>query len=495
MGARLQSGTASYPGTARTNAEGYRLDELGRPVAWEPQPGPQRWLLSAWAEEILFGGARGGGKTYGILGDWVQHAGENGKHARGIIFRRTYPEFEEVLEQTQRIFPLLGARYKIQRKIWTFPNGATLKLRYLLRDKDASGYQSQQYTWMAFEELGNWASSTPIDALKGCLRSPHGIKVRWVATANPGGVGHNWIKARFITPAPALTPFQDTVTGVWRVFIPSKLEDNPILLKGDPGYVDRLRGVGADWLVAAWLSGDWDVVAGGMFDDLWKTSIHVIAPFEIPKTWKIDRAFDWGSTKPFSVGWWAESDGSEVPPTAAAKAAGLPGTIYKKGSLFRIGEWYGWNGKKPNEGTRMLAVDVARGIRQREQNMKLWIQAGPADPSIFATENGNNIANDMALPPGSIRWEPADAKPGSRKTGWERCRKMLKAATVWPMEEPGLFCFDTCRQFIRTFPTLARDMKDPDDVDSDGEDHIGDETRYRVMHNRGSVTMQKITGF
>lgn len=483
----VQGRTGGQAGRHRQRPAGRRpAQEAERKVAWQPQPGPQTWLLTSIIEEILFGGARGGGKTYGILGDWTGHAGRNGRHARGILFRRTYPEFEEVLEQSHQIFPLLGARYKIQSKTWKFPNGASLKLRHLERDKDASRYQGHQYTWMGFEELGNWPSATPIDALKACLRSPHGIPVRWVATANPGGVGHNWIKARFITPAPALTPFQDPVTKVWRVFIPSKLEDNPILAKGDPGYVDRLRGVGADWLVEAWLSGNWDIVAGGMFDDIWKSDRHVIPAFEIPKGWRIDRAFDWGSTKPFSVGWWAESDGSQAP----------NGKIYPKGTLFRIAEWYGWNGKKPNEGLRMLAVDVAKRIREMETTMKLSgrVQSGPADPSIFAAENGVCIATDMAMPPGMIRWEAADAKAGSRKTGWERMRKLLKASLQHPMEEPGLFCFDTCRQFIRTVPTLPRDPKDPDDVDTDAEDHIGDETRYRTMWVRRVVKEQKFVG-
>jgi len=438
-------------------------------------------------DEILFGGARGGGKSYGILGDWVQHASRYGNNARGILFRKTYPEFEEILDQSERIFPFLGARYRVSSKSWRFPDGALLKFAYLERDQHASRYQGKQYTWMGFEELGNWPNSTPIDALKACLRSPHGVPVRWVATANPGGVGHNWIKSRFILPAPALTPFHDPTTDTWRTFIPSKLQDNPILMQADPRYADRLRGVGAEWLVEAWLSGNWDIVAGGMFDDIWKIDRHVLPAFPIPKTWKIDRAFDWGSTKPFSVGWWAESDGSPAP----------DGRQFKKGTLFRIAEWYGWNGKKPNEGTRQLAVDVARGIREREKAMGFKVLNGPADPSIFGTENGNNIAADMALPsahhPGVV-WERGEAKPGSRKTGWEKIRKMLQASLTTPMEDPGLFVFDNCRQFIRTVPTLPRDAKDPDDVDSDAEDHIGDETRYRVMHRHHTVKPQKMVG-
>lgn len=450
-------------------------------VAWRPQPGPQTFLLQCPYDEIFYGGARGGGKTSGLLGHWAKHAQHGGRHARGILFRRTYPELEEVLAQALELYPKLGAFYSVQRRCWSFPNGAQLKLRHLQRDLDHVKYQGHQYTWMGWEEITNFPSPVPIDSLKACLRSAHGVRCQWLATGNPGGAGHNWVKARFIDPMSPLRPFRDPLSGAVRVFIPARLADNQILLQKDPGYVDRLKASGPPWLVKAWLDGLWDIVAGGMVDDLWTSAVHVLEPFPIPAGWLIDRAFDWGSSKPFSLGWWAESDGGRAP----------NGRVYPKGTLFRIAEWYGWSGK-PNEGLRMLAVDIARKGREMEQRAGWRVQPGPADPAIFAVENGVCIADDMARL--GLPFEPADAGPGSRKTGWERVRRYLNAARQSPMEEPGLFVFETCRQFLRTVPVLPRDLRDPDDVNTESEDHIGDETRYRVMFQRRVVKAQKLVG-
>ena len=239
----------------------------------------------------------------------------------------------------------------------------------------------------------------------------------------------------------------------------------------------------------AWLNGSWDFVAGGMFDDVW-TPRNVVPPFDVPSSWRIDRAFDWGSAKPFSVGWWAESDGSDL----ELRDGRVVSTV--RGDLFRVQEWYGWT-KRANDGLRMLAVDVAKGIVEREllwgwrKDDRCRVRAGPADSSIFTVENGVSIALDMEKPVRiggriykGIKWLPADKRPGSRKTGWEMVRKMIKGVQPEPgrpRETPGLFVVgERCEQFLRTVLSLPRDEKDLDDVDTDAEDHIGDETRYRV---------------
>jgi hypothetical protein len=254
------------------------------------------------------------------------------------------------------------------------------------------------------------------------------------------------------------------------VYIPSRLEDNQALTENDPDYWKRVEAsaAGNEALLKAWRDGDWDIVAGGMFDDLWKRKKHVIKPFEIPDSWKINRTFDWGSSKPFCVLWWAESDGTGAP----------NGTTYARGTVFLIAEWYGCT-KRPNEGLKMLAVDIAKGIKEREEKMPWTVQPGAADSSIFDAENGVSIADDMAKQ--GVKWLPADKSPGSRKIGWERIRRYLKAATQFPMEGPGLFVWDTCPHWIRTVPVLPRDPDNMDDVDSDAEDHAGDTTRYRLM--------------
>jgi hypothetical protein len=466
-------------------------------VVWQAQPGPQAALISCPIEDIFFGGARGGGKTDGSLGDWLSHQEEAGGFARGIFFRRTYDELEEALDRATELFTPLGARYKASKRVWIFPNGARLKFRRLERDRDASRYQGHQYTWVCFEELTQWASADPVDKLRACLRNGKApVQKRFLATGNPGGVGHNWVKARYIDPAPPFTPFFDSDQEVWRVFIPSRLDDNLALQQNDPDYWKRVKASagGNEALLQAWRFGNWDIVAGGMLDDLFRRGVHVLKPFPVPASWYVDRSFDWGDSKPFSVGWWAQSDG-----TPAALADGQV-RHFPRGTLFRIGEWYGCVAGKPNKGLKLLAPDIAKGIKEREAKLgcvaKERIKPGPADGMIFDTgkiENTRSLADVMSA--NGVRWTQADKSPGSRKVGWQRLREYLSAALpkydpeerLLPMEAPGLFVFENCTQWIRTVPVLPRDESDTDDVDSDAEDHAGDETRYRLLARRGQV--------
>lgn len=237
----------------------------GRPIAWAPQPGPQTWLMSCPIEDVLFGGARGGGKSDALLGDWLAHADRYGGHAAGIIFRRSVPQLEELFKRAQQIFPLVGASWIVGKQTWRFLNGATLKFRWLDRDQDADNYQGHSYTWVGADEIGVWPDPAPIDKLRATLRSAAGVPCVMRATANPGGIGQQWINERYIKPAPALTPFYDSERKVWRVFIPSNLRDNKILMRADPNYMDRIASSGPPWLVRAWLDGDWTASSGDSF--------------------------------------------------------------------------------------------------------------------------------------------------------------------------------------------------------------------------------------
>ena len=439
------------------------------------QKGAQSELLACPASDILYGGARGGGKSHGILLDFAAHAYKHGQNVSGVLFRRTYPELEDLQSKAQRIYPFLGASYKAGAKTWSFPSGASLKMRHFANEDSVSSYIGHEYSWMGFDQLDSWPKQETVDKLKANLRNPHGIPSRMVSTANPAGVGHNWIKARYIDPAPPRTIIRENGFGS-KCFIPATVWDNEILMKADPSYIDRLKESGAEWLVRAWLHGDWDIVAGGMFDDVWKREVHVIEPFEVPKSWRIDRSFDWGSSAPFSVQWWAESDGTPLE----------DGRVWPKGTLFHIAEWYGCTGN-PNEGIKMLASEIARGIVETEQRMGRKVYAGAADPSIFAVSNGTSIGDEMARV--GVRWEKAD---NARKAGWEKMRRLLKASLADRMEEAGLFVFSTCRQFIRTVPSLPRDSRDMEDLDTNTEDHIADAARYRIMRRINRSQTQQL---
>ncbi len=414
--------------------------------------------------------------------DFAQFVGRGyGPAWRGILFRRHYPDLEEVEVKSKkwfrRIFP--DAEYKSQAHRWVWPDGEELLFRYADKPDDYWNYHGHEYPWIGWDELTAWADDELyVTMMTVCRSSDPNVPRHYRATCNPYGRGHNWVKLRHIDPAPRGMITKDA-EGRERVAIHGSIHENLILLRNDPGYLANLKAQ-AGARRAAWLEGDWNIVAGGMFDDVWNGNIHVVAPFEIPHTWRLDRSFDWGSAKPYSVGFWAESDGCDVQ---------LPGGKIRptqRGDLYRINELYGWTGK-PNEGTRELAVEVARKVINFQKVLNRPIEPGPADSSIFASDNGNSIAKDMQQV--GVRWLPSDKKAGSRTNGWELMRKHLKNATS--REGPGLYVFDTCRQFIRTVPALPRDSRNPDDVDSDTEDHIADEARYRVLAKRHILTVRQ----
>lgn len=443
------------------------IENPDQQIIWKPQEGPQTALLECPVFEVFYGGARGGGKTESSIGDWMQHANLYGEHAVGIFFRRKLIQLSEVIARTKQLFPKLGARYNEQKKEWIMRNGARLKFAYLERDSDAEEYQGHNYTRVYVEEVTNFPSPSPINKLRATLRSAAGVPVGMRLTGNPGGPGHNWVKKRYIDTAPQgfkVIPEECLVDGpdgpqtvsLSYVFIPSKIGDNLLLMRNDPTYILRLRQSGSEALVKAWLEGNWDIVDGAFFDE-WDESKHVLhAPdwlSRFPRIATRFRSFDWGSAKPFSVGWYIVSDGTW----------GLP-----HGALLKYREWYGAAG--PNQGLKMTADLVAQGIIEREKNEV--INYGVADPSIFIRDGGPSIAEIMGV--NRCSWRRADNK---RKSGAEKVRQLLS----WKEGPPMLYFLDVCEDTIRTLPVLQHDETDPEDVDTEGEDHAYDETRYAVM--------------
>lgn len=441
-------------------------------VIWQPQPGPQTALLECPIFEVFYGGARGGGKTESSIGDWLQHSALYGEEAIGIFFRRKLVQLAEVIARTKQIFPKLGAKYNEQQKTWTMANGARLKFAYLERDSDAEEYQGHNYTRVYVEEVTNFPSPAPIDKLRATLRSGAGVPVGMRLTGNPGGAGHNWVKKRYIDPNPKgyqviSEEMEIEVDGVKRtvslsrVFIPSKIGDNQLLMRNDPTYILRLRQSGSAALVKAWLEGNWDIVDGAFFDEF-SDELHVLPTDEFlalmnPGMLRF-RAFDWGSARPFSCGWYVILD----------KDYRIGGKVLPKKALVKYREWYGASG--PNKGLKMTADMVARGIAEREKGEV--IRYGVADPAIFARDGGPSIAETMSVY--RCQWRRADNK---RKAGWESLRQRLTGDGTVPM----LYFCDCCEDTIRTLPVLQHDEIDSEDLDTDGEDHAADETRYAVM--------------
>lgn len=464
-------------------------------VVWAPQPGSQTLFVTSPVYETLYEGTRGPGKTNALLMDFCQHVGCGmGKAWRGILFRQNYPALADVVEKASewipRAFP--GAKFRESGPkgySWSFPDGEELLFRYIDNPKDYRNYHGHEYPWMAFDELTNWPDAKCYNLMKSCCRSSKpNVPRKLRATTNPHGPGHQWVKAYFIDVAPRGVIYRDEL-GNQRVTIHGHWSENAYLMTNDPEYIIRLTAATSDDpdQQAAWIDGDWDVAAGTFFGGVWKRAYHVLRPFPIPSSWYLDRAFDWGSAKPFSVGFWAESDGS---PVKVMNVKGEPEQrTFARGSLFRIAEWYGCKKGTPNVGIEMSSADIAKGIleRQKEWFPGRYINPGPADSSIYDVEDGHSIADGFTK--AGVTWTRANKNPGSRKNGWQLMRDRLGAAKKKPKEEPGLYVFENCLDFIRTVPMLPRDEKKREDIDTNAEDHIADETRYRVLAEKRTATV------
>lgn len=432
---------------------------LADQFSWSPQSGPQKMLVDCPYPEILFGGARGGGKTDGILGKYAIKEKRWGRGFNAVFFRKEMPQQDDLIERAKEIYLPTGARYSEQKKQFAMPRGGRIRFRPLESVADAEKYQGQSLSDAAVEEAGNYPLPAPIDRLFGCLRSSHGVPIQLILSANPGGPGHHWIKQRFIDPAPLgrkrLVRELPNGKEHHSVYIPSKIVDNRILLAKDPDYISRLYLVGSVELVRAWLEGDWDVIAGAFFPEF-SLIRHVCAPFEIPSHWARIRAADWGSAKPFCILWFAVSDGDN--------------TDISRGALVVYREWYGWNGKA-NEGCMMTAQEVGSQIKAIENKAGEKIAGEVIDPAAFARDGGPSIAERMDL-----NWGRADnsrvAKVGAIG-GWDEVRQRLKT--------DGLKIFSTCTHLIRTLPALQHDPHKAEDVDTNGEDHAPDALRYGCM--------------
>ena len=458
-------------------------------IVWRPQAGPQHALVQCPLPEVFFGGSRGGGKTDGVLGKWALKDKRYGKDFNAVMFRRTTVSSEDAIERSRQIFEPLGGKFNASNLRWRMPRGGRVSFAYLDSIEDAQEYQGRNLTDAWVEEAGQYPDPGPIDRLFGVLRSAAGVPVQLILTANPGGAGQGWLRERY-----GLVPFPSRPKVVMRekngvsirmAVIPSRITDNKMLLAGDPEYVNRLSMVGSAQLVRAWLDGDWNAIEGAFFDD-WDEKKHVVAPFVIPSDWLRFRSADWGSARPFSIGWWAVA-GDDYPiggmvqggwqPSASNLLQGGPDDrrrFIPRGAIVRYREWYG--ASSPNVGLKLTAEQVGDGIALREQGEK--IDYGVLDPAAFSEDGGPSIAERMAAR--KVYFRRADnARVASRGAmgGWDQMRSRLRGDG----ESPMLYVFSTCKDFIRTVPILQHDQSRAEDLDTEAEDHVADEARYACM--------------
>ncbi|MEG1492139.1 MAG: terminase family protein [Oscillospiraceae bacterium] len=444
-------------------------------IIWQPQP-RQELFMKRWEDEALYGGAAGGGKSDCALIEATRQVGI--PHYRALILRKTYPQLSDLIDRSLELYPIIfpGARYNDSKHVWTFPSGAKLSFGSLQHAKDRFNYQGKHYDFIDFDELTQF-SADEYDYLKSRNR-PNGPGTRCYmrAQANPGGIGHGWVKARFVSPAKPMDTIWQPIEIVYpdgrkivhwesRIFVPSNVFDNKILLANDPMYLRRLANR-PEAERNALLYGSWDSFEGQVFVE-WRNDpeqydtrlcTHVISPFRIPDSWAVWRGFDWGYSRPFSVGWYAVDHDKR---------------------LYRIRELYGCNNNEPNVGVKWEPRRVAQEIRRIEGedvNLKGRRIHGVADPAIFADDRGTeSIAALMERD--HVWWEPADHA---------RINGKMQVHNRLAFDDDGipmLYVFDTCKHFIRTIPNLVYDSTDVEDVDTDGEDHIYDELRYLCMAN------------
>lgn len=314
-------------------------------------------------------------------------------------------------------------------------------------------------TWIGWDELTNWPSSYPYLYMMSRLRSPAGAPTAVRAAGNPGGVGHVWVKERFIDPAPPETIFT-TDRGTTAVFIPAKLEDNRILMDNDPEYERNLEML-PEHLYRALREGDWSVFAGQVFEEF-RADKHVVKPFALDPSWKKFVSLDWGYTHPFSLGWWA---------------------VTGDGRMIRYKEWYG-----NQEGARDTGLKLpAREVAKQAWNMSVPESVADmvADPAVFQHQGNDNTIAEVFEQVG-FRVEKG---VNDRLSGLQRMHDLMQ------MEahdgRPMMLIFENCRGFIRTIPELVYSERDPEDVDTTLEDHVYDEARYAAMSPMSRMTSQR----
>lgn len=427
--------------------------------------------------ECLYGGAAGGGKSDALLCEALRQV--HIPHYRALILRKTYPQLSELIDRSRILYSgaFPDAKYSSSEHCWSFSSGAKIYFGSMQHTKDRLNYQGKRYDFIGFDELTHFTFEEYSYMFSRSRPSGEGTRVYIRATTNPGGIGHSWVKERFITAAPPMTPIREVFRTVCpdgtvlnqtreRIFVPASVFDNKALLGQDPNYLANLSML-PEAEKSALLYGSWDSFDGQVFPE-WKNDprhykdrlyTHVIEPFRVPRDWPVYRGFDFGYSKPFSVGWFAV-DGD--------------------GRIYHIRELYGCSGV-PDEGLKIEPHEIARRIAEIEredENLKGRKIIGVADPSIFDESRGESVARMMEASPNFIYFTPGD---NSRLAG------KMQYHYRFAFDESGIpmfYCFSTCRNFIRTVPALVYSSSNVEDVDTKGEDHIYDMCRYVLMTHK-----------
>lgn len=440
----------------------------GEKVVWSPQP--RQWeFMSRTEDEVLYGGAAGGGKSDALVIEALRQV--DIPHYRGVIVRKTFPQCAALIDKTESYYKAAfpQAKYNDTKHVWTFPSGAKIYFGSLQHPQDKIKYQGKNYDFIGIDELTHFTYEE-YSYLKSRNRPQgSGTKVYMRCTCNPGGIGHAWVKERFIAGHEPGKTIEEIVTVEGkqyrrtRAFIPATVFDNKRLLDNDPYYIATLGSL-PEAEKRALLYGDWDSFSGQVFTEFRNNPegyqsrrwTHVIEPFTIPSHWPRYRSFDFGYSKPFSVGWWA---------------------IDSEGRAYRYRELYGCT-KEADTGVKWDPSRMARKIREIELEFEKGNQIiGVADPAIWDVRYGEEASPAQVMERHGVYFDKGD---NSRLAG----KMQLHYRLAFDDDGyPMFYVFNTCKDFIRTVPSLVYDESKVEDIDTRAEDHIYDETRYFLMTN------------
>ena len=404
----------------------------------------QKLFIDATASEVLFGGAAGGGKSYGQIVDALLFA-LTYRGSKQLILRRTFAELDKSLIRCAlSLYPRELFTLNASSHTGKFKNGSIIDFGYCATENDVYQYQSAEYDVIRFDELTHFTEAQYVYLISR-VRGANGFPKQIKSSTNPGGVGHNWVKERFVDPSPPGCRFVGR-DGMERIFIPSLLDDNGFLMKSDPSYRERLMALPMRERRAL-LFGDWDVFEGQYFQEFSREA-HVIQPFALPKSWRRYRTVDYGLDRLVCL-WIAVSD---------------------TGSAYVYREFCESN---------LPIGDAARGIVERtEEDEDIYATLAPPDLFARSQETGKTKASLFGENGVSFTKTSND-----RETGWLAIKELLSTREG----EPRLKIFSSCTELIRCLPALQVDKIRPTDCQNEPHDitHAPDALRgFAIFYAR-----------
>jgi len=416
--------------------------DKGSHVVFHPNEGPQTEFLAADEKDVLYGGAAGGGKSYAMLVDPLRYA--NRKAHRALILRRSMPELRELIDKSRELYPQAfpGCKFREVEKVWNFPSGAKIEFGFLERDADVYRYQGQAYSWIGFDEITHLPTEFGWNYLASRLRTTDPeIKTYLRCTANPGGIGANWVKKRYVDAYSPNESFEGA-DGLTRKFIPARLTDNPYL-SNDGVYEQMLMSLPPVQRKQL-LEGNWDVNEGAAFVEF-DPDVHIITPFNIPITWERIKGIDYGYASESACVWGAvdRADGTLI--------------IYRE--LYRKG---------------LTGEDLGRIITDMEMEDPLSV-SGVLDTAAWSKTGTTGPTVGESLVRQGHKLRRADK---NRIQGKIQIHEYLK---IQPNGRPRLQIFNTCPNLIKELQSIPLDTRNPEDVDTHAADHAYDALRYLIM--------------